>query len=182
MYQGTGNFERQTSTSNRGGLRRHSGRPPHIPGASHVYHGVRAHSAAAAAPLVTPDDPAGRVARLFDAHHDRLYRLARRLTHSADDACDLVQDVFLRAARDPGRVPAGPSPEEAWLVRVLVNLQRDRLPPRRRAVIVLHELEGASLERIASLLGISAITARWHLARGRRDLETLLRTQRGETR
>jgi DNA-directed RNA polymerase specialized sigma24 family protein len=45
---------------------------------------------------------------------------------NADDALDLVQDTFLRAARSPQSIPDGPSDEEAWLVRVLVNLRRDR--------------------------------------------------------
>jgi RNA polymerase sigma-70 factor (ECF subfamily) len=184
---------------------------------------MRAQSAVATAPLVTLDDPAGRMARLFDAHHERLYRLARRLAESREDAWDLVQDTFLRAARDPGKIPAGPRPEEAWLVRVLINIRRDqwrkaevrrrsaplvgtdpattpahqesglvahtivwraldRLPPRRRAVIVLHDLEGASLPAIASLLGISVITVRWHLSRGRHELARVLRPRNGESR
>ena len=33
-----------------------------------------------------------RVAELFEAHHERLYRLARRMSGSADEARDLVQD------------------------------------------------------------------------------------------
>jgi DNA-directed RNA polymerase specialized sigma24 family protein len=59
---------------------------------------------------------------LFDAHHQRLYRLARRLSRSADEARDLVQDTFLRAVRAPASVPLGESAEEAWLVRVLIVL------------------------------------------------------------
>ena len=69
---------------------------------------------------------ADRLGVLFDAHHQRLYRLARRMSGSADEARDLVQDTFLRAARAPESVPWGASAEEAWLVRVLVNLCRDR--------------------------------------------------------
>jgi len=157
--------------------------------------------------------PSERAAALFDFHHQRLYRLARRLTSSADDALDLVQETFLRAARSPDAVPYGIEREEAWLVRVLVNLRRDQwrratvrnryqgprpqfdvqpdhgseviaratiwralevLPPRRRAVIVLHELEGLTVSGIASQLGISAITVRWHLAAGRRQLTRFL--------
>ncbi len=184
---------------------------------------MRAQSALATTRLVTSDKPSDRVASLFDAHHERLYRLARRLAGSREDAWDLVQDTFLRAARHPGRVPAGPSHEEAWLVRVLINIRRDqwrkarvrrrwaplvgadpatmaalqesalmarsvvwraldRLHPRRRAVVVLHELEGATVAAIGTLLGISTITVRWHLARGRRELAELLRPQNGESR
>jgi DNA-directed RNA polymerase specialized sigma24 family protein len=57
----------------------------------------------------------------------------------------------------------------------------DALPPRRRAVVVLHELEELAIPAIASLLGISAITVRWHLSAGRRDLARILRPQMGAT-
>ena len=48
----------------------------------------------AAVPITTdvyPKDAVERVGLLFDTHHQRLYRLARRLSRSADDARDLVQ-------------------------------------------------------------------------------------------
>jgi len=67
-----------------------------------------------------------RLARLFDSHHERLFRLARRLTTDHEEARDLVQETFLRAARRPAAIPLGDQPGEAWLVRVLVNLCRDR--------------------------------------------------------
>jgi RNA polymerase sigma-70 factor (ECF subfamily) len=173
---------------------------------------------AAALPLVRQARPEERLAALFDAHHERLYGLARRMAPSVDDALDLVQETFLRAARTPGVIPRGHSREEAWLVRVLVNLQRDAwrrsvvrhrhasrlaeapdtadaeaalvaravvwralewLPPRRRAVIVMHELEALPVREIAALLGISAITVRWHLSVGRRTLRRLLTHQSG---
>jgi RNA polymerase sigma factor (sigma-70 family) len=154
-----------------------------------------------------------RIAALFDTHHQRLYRLARRLTNSTDDALDLVQETFLRAAGAPKSVPFGADREEAWLVRVLINIRRDQwrkaavqkrhdesrsqvhsepdhgsaviarttiwraldqLPPRRRAVVVMRELEGMPVVMIASQLGISTITVRWHLAAGLRDLARAL--------
>jgi RNA polymerase sigma-70 factor (ECF subfamily) len=165
--------------------------------------------------LVTPagESDQARLAALFDAHADRLYRLARRLTSSREDASDLVQDTFLRAARSIRSLPTG-SHAEAWLVRVLVNLQRDAwrkgavrrrapaaneanqtnieaavdakrlvwralsaLQPRRRAVIVMHELDGVSVPDVARVLGITAVTVRWHLSRGRRELRQLLKGQ-----
>jgi RNA polymerase sigma factor (sigma-70 family) len=159
------------------------------------------------------DDPATRLGALFDTHHARLFRLARRLAGSAEDARDLVQETFLRAARSPESVPEGASHEEAWLVRVLINICRDRwrqiavrrfhqpslsavpasahpesamiarslvwqaleqLPPRRRAILILYELEGNAIPAIARLLGVSAVTVRWHLSVGRRELARAL--------
>src|ERR1017187_11039904 len=81
---------------------------------------------ARAVPLVVAGDPIERLASLFDAHYDRLYRLARRLAPSADDALDLVQETFLKAARFPKSIPVGATNEEAWLVRVLINIRRDQ--------------------------------------------------------
>lgn len=74
----------------------------------------------------------GRLEGIFDAHQARLHRLATRLTRDAEEARDLVQETFLRAARHISRVPGTPQGEEAWLVRVLVNLCRDA--GRRRRV------------------------------------------------
>jgi RNA polymerase sigma-70 factor (ECF subfamily) len=157
-----------------------------------------------------------RIARLFDAHHVRLYRLARRMSATADDARDLVQETFLRAARSPAAVPSGPASEEAWLVRVLINVCRDgwrkrstrarlhplvavgplpaadperalvarrtvwdalrRLSPRRRAAIVMYELDGLPIGDIARTLGVTAVTIRWHLSRGRKELARIIRS------
>ena len=66
-----------------------------------------------------------RLEGLFEAHRTRLYRLACRLSRSPEEAHDLVQETFLRAARRIGTVPRVASREEAWLVRALVNLCRD---------------------------------------------------------
>ena len=171
---------------------------------------------------VMPDNPVDRLASLFDMHYDRLYRLARRLSPSTDDALDLLQETFLKAARSVKSIPKGVGSEEAWLVRVLVNIRRDqwrkmsvrrrhweaeyrnspvatsgldseasliaremvwqaveRLPPRRRAIMALSELEGLTVPEIASLLGISAVTVRWHLTMGKRDLNLALKTYMG---
>jgi RNA polymerase sigma-70 factor (ECF subfamily) len=71
--------------------------------------------------------------------------------------------------------------EAAFMARATVWRALDALTPRRRAVLVMHELDGLAFSRIASLLGISAITVRWHLAQGRRDLARMLRPHLGET-
>src|SRR5438093_10359306 len=87
---------------------------------------MHALSMASDAPVMLSANPADRLAALFDAHHDRLYRLARRLAPNADDALDLVQETFLKAARSPTSIPLGLAGEEAWLVRVLINIRRDQ--------------------------------------------------------
>ena len=147
--------------------------------------------------------------RLFDLCHRRLFTLARRLTLESEDARDLVQETFLRAARRLDSVPRVDGEAEAWLVRVLINLSKDRqrrlvvrqrhardaapreatgdpeapsvaratvrsalatLPPRRRACIVLRELEGLSVQEVSQVLGLQAVTVRWHLSAARRQL------------
>ncbi len=163
----------------------------------------------AGAGSIPVERPQERLGRLFESQHQRLYRLALRLARDAEEARDLVQETFLRAARRPGALPSGDGPSEAFLVRILVNLCRDRfrrlavrersaamlrespvkataedsamardavrraldtLTPRRRAVVVLAELEGHSTAEIAALLGIARVTVRWHLAAGRAAL------------
>ena len=159
-----------------------------------------------------PEDVAARVGALFDLHHQRLFKLARRLSRCGEDARDLVQETFLRAARSPRSIPAGAPNEEAWLVRVLINICRDRwrqnavrtrarlngnlqaeaafdpephlmaqslvrhalaaVPPRRRAILILYELEGATIPAIARLVGVTPVTVRWHLSIGRREMAT----------
>jgi RNA polymerase sigma-70 factor (ECF subfamily) len=135
----------------------------------------------------------------------------------------LVQETFLKAARYPRSIPVGFALEEAWLVRVLINIRRDQwrknltrsrveatasgnsflastngnleaaviarasvwraldvLSPRRRTIVVMHELEGMAIPAIASLLGVSQITVRWHLSMGKRDLTTALKAHTEE--
>src|SRR5437660_12065804 len=83
---------------------------------------------------VRPDDPMARLGDLFDLHHRRLYSLARRMSSSAEDARDLVQETYLRAAQAMPLIPDEAPRQEAWLVRVPVNVCRDswRRPAVRR--------------------------------------------------
>jgi RNA polymerase sigma-70 factor (ECF subfamily) len=163
-------------------------------------------------------DDADRLGGLFDAHHERLYRLARRMSRDAEEARDMVQETFLRAARAPRSIPTGASNEQAWLVRVLINLCRDRwrqtatrrrlddaadpaptltdptqesaliarsivwdalnlLSPRRRAIVVMYELEGDTIQGIARTLKVTQTTVRWHLATGRREMAGMIGTK-----
>jgi RNA polymerase sigma factor (sigma-70 family) len=51
----------------------------------------------------------------------------------------------------------------------------DRLPPRRRAILVLYEIDGTGIPEIARLLGIAPVTVRWHLSRGRTQMSAILK-------
>jgi len=83
--------------------------------------------------------------------------------------------VRLRASgQAPRPEPERDDPEAAAAAREEVGAALARLSPRRRAVVVLHEIEGHPLVAVARLLGIAPVTARWHLSRGRRDLQRWL--------
>jgi RNA polymerase sigma-70 factor (ECF subfamily) len=71
------------------------------------------------------------------------------------------------------------SPEGALIARNTVTRALDSLSPRRRAVLVLHELEGHDIREIARLLGIAVVTVRWHLAGARRELRATILKQGG---
>ena len=61
-------------------------------------------------------------------------------------------------------------PEPALVARALVEHALAALPARRRAILVMYELEGMSIPTIAALLGVAAVTVRWHLSIGRRQM------------
>ena len=65
---------------------------------------------------------------------------AAALPRSGEDARDLVQETFLRAARSPHRAARAPH-EEAWLVRVLINICRDRGARWRSGVCITRRLD-----------------------------------------
>jgi RNA polymerase sigma-70 factor (ECF subfamily) len=65
-------------------------------------------------------------------------------------------------------------PEEAQVARATVRAALEHLTPRRRAAIVLHELEGRPVREVARLLGVTEVTVRWHLLAARRELAKVL--------
>ena len=89
---------------------------------------------------VVPVDRAVLVERFqsgeFDAFDEivngcrgRVYNLAYRFTHNAEDACDISQEVFIKVFRSLGRLKDA-SAFDAWLRRVTMNACMDHL--RRR--------------------------------------------------
>ena len=107
------------------------------------------------------DAAADRLGALFDVHHQRLYRLARRMSRSADEARDLVQDTFLRAdahqALCRGRVRRGSLAGEGARQSLPRPVAADGDPRAARSI------DGDA--RIASADPEAAIVARsvvWH--------------------
>jgi RNA polymerase sigma-70 factor (ECF subfamily) len=75
-------------------------------------------------------DTAGDLAPVFDAERSFLWGLSYRLTGSAFDADDVVQETFVRALQRPPRDRS--RPWRPWLTRVALNVGRDMLRRRRR--------------------------------------------------
>ena len=69
-------------------------------------------------------------AQTFAEHKRVLWGMCYRMTGSAADADDIVQDTFVKALERP---PADTeAPLRPWLVKVAMNLSRDHLRRRRR--------------------------------------------------
>lgn len=86
----------------------------------------------------------------------------------------------VRARFVPDPPPAAPDPAERAAAKQAVAAALARLPARRRAVVVLHELEERDVPEIARLLGLARPTVRWHLAAARRELRRLLAAEEVE--
>ena len=69
-------------------------------------------------------------AQTFDEHKRFLWGMCYRMTGSAADADDIVQDTFVRALEKPPTDMEAPL--RPWLVKVAMNLSRDQLRRRRR--------------------------------------------------
>src|SRR5512142_2869281 len=80
---------------------------------------------------VRPGD--GVLTTWFNEHRGFLWGLCYRITGSAADADDLVQETYLRALEHgPTRLEA----PRGWLTRVAVNAARDALRRRKRRAYV----------------------------------------------
>lgn len=78
----------------------------------------------------------------------------------------------------PERAAEGPSPAEASLSaerQARVEALLEQLSPKKRTVLVLHDLHGVDAHRIAELLETNVLTVRTRLFYARRELEQLAR-------
>jgi len=97
---------------------------------------AREREARAPQDAVRPATPAGLRAEEFDQvvreHQRRIYRLLLSLTRDPDAADTLAQECFLRAYQKRTSF-RGEASVGTWLVRIAVNLVRDRARNRRQA-------------------------------------------------
>ena len=144
------------------------------------------------------------LASLYETYSDMLFRTALTYVSHTEDAQDIVHDVFaaylakrpsfqdgsherawmlrvtINKCRDLQRRNAVPLEDAEHLTaaddpaafELLAAIRK--LPDKLHAVMVLHYLEGLSVEETASCLRISIPAAKMRLARGRQRLKELL--------
>jgi RNA polymerase sigma-70 factor, ECF subfamily len=76
-------------------------------------------------------NPPGALEKLFQTHHDRVFRTAHRITGSAADAEDVLQTIFLRLLKSQDTFDLSPNPE-AYLSRAAINASLDLMRSRNR--------------------------------------------------
>ncbi|HKO98180.1 MAG TPA: sigma-70 family RNA polymerase sigma factor [Pyrinomonadaceae bacterium] len=92
------------------------------------------------------EQPPGELETLFQAHHDRVFRTAHRITGSPADAEDVLQTVFLRLVKSPDGYDMSANPE-AYLSRAAINASLDLMRSRSRSKSVgISDLETEALE------------------------------------
>ena len=77
-------------------------------------------------------NPPGALESLFQAHHDRVFRTAHRITGSPADAEDVLQTIFLRLLKSQETLDLSPNPE-AYLSRAAINASLDLMRSRTRS-------------------------------------------------
>jgi len=103
----------------------------------------RPHERALIARVLAGDRSAARA--LYNAHVDRVYRLAYRLTGDENQARELTQDAFIRAFGQLHKF-RGASAFGTWLYRVTVSVASNARRKRRR-----HEHRETDLSTVAAL-------------------------------
>lgn len=87
---------------------------------------------------------------LVDRHARTIFRMAYRMTGSAEDADDVVQETFMRAFRKLDRFRADAA-FATWIYRIGMNCGRDYLRSRKRAPVELVDPADQLSERAMSV-------------------------------
>ena len=76
--------------------------------------------------------------RLMTEYQSKIYRLARRMTETDEDAEDVLQEAFIKAFRSLGGFK-GKSKFSTWLYRITVNLALMKLRKKKLDAVSLDE-------------------------------------------
>ena len=76
--------------------------------------------------------------QLVERYENKVYRLARRMSETQEDAEDILQDAFVRAFRSISSFE-GRSTFSTWLYRITMNLALMKIRSRKRDVDSLDE-------------------------------------------
>ncbi|MDQ1482001.1 MAG: polymerase sigma-70 factor, subfamily [Actinomycetota bacterium] len=97
---------------------------------------------------------------LHDRHAAELWRFALRLTHDRQLAEDVVQEVLLKAWKDPGLVGRDDAAARAWLFTASRNLIIDKW----RSASSRHEVKTGELPDQSETDATSVVLDRWLIA------------------
>jgi len=144
------------------------------------------------------DRKAERFIAAYEDEVDYLFASLRRLGADADEIEDLAHQVFLDLLRSRPRIGGRRSMRSCLFglaVRVIVRHRRrnggprvgssapsplvlaalDRVPLKRRAVLVLHELDQVPAAEIAGSLSMTRLGVALRLRKARREMDTAVR-------
>jgi RNA polymerase sigma-70 factor (ECF subfamily) len=97
---------------------------------------------------------------LHDRHAAELWRFALRLTHDRQLSEDVVQEVLLKAWKDPGLVGREDAAARAWLFTATRNLIIDKW----RSATSRHELRTGEMPERSESDATSLVLDRWLIA------------------
>jgi RNA polymerase sigma-70 factor (ECF subfamily) len=100
-----------------------------------------------------------------------IVRDSKRRARVRRESAHLAGRDEMEPARHGDRVVARASLERAL----------EALPTKRRACLVMRELEGLEVREIARLLGVTQVTVRWNIAAARKDLARMLAPMEGKS-
>ncbi len=70
--------------------------------------------------------------RIYDEHKDLVYNLALQYVHNADDAQDVVQEVFVKVHDRLHTYDPAAASMKTWIYRITINHSLDLLKAQRR--------------------------------------------------
>ncbi len=141
------------------------------------FEGVRGRLKAVCIALAGADDAPDLVQETYLRASDRLHQLRDPSLFDAwvvRIAMNEARSLTRRARRERERLLGVYSAERAAAPDTALRELVERLPPRHRAVIVLHYAYGYRLGEVATLLGLSTINVRTLAFRARRTLRSQL--------